>query len=187
MVFRSNPGFIFHDSCGFEAGGATEFENVKTFIAVRSKAKKLQEQVHAIWYINNCELSIVSFSQCRYCIPMDDSRPFTTAEISFFSTCGTGSGEAKNTGLLHQCHYLTFSAVPVIALFTKFDALDDQAYASLKNEKCLMQEARQQAPLRAVADFEKWYLVHLKTWHYPPKGHVYLRSEACWSLFLDAI
>ena len=179
MVFRSNPGFIFHDSRGFEAGGASEFEKVKSFIAERSKAKELQDQVHAIWYIDSYGLSIVSFLQHRYCIPMDDSRPFTTAEISFFSKCGTGSGEPKNTSMLHLC-YITLFAVPVIALFTKFDALDDQAYDSLKSEKCSMQEAIQRAPARAVTDFEKWYLDRLKTWQYPPKGHVYLWSEFNW-------
>jgi hypothetical protein len=78
MVFQSNPKFIFHDSRGFEAGGATELDSVKAFIARRAKVKQIHEQVHAIWY----------------CIPMDDSRPFTRAEISFFSECGTGSGKS---------------------------------------------------------------------------------------------
>lgn len=29
----------------------------------------------------------------RYCIPMDDCRPITHAEIQFFSTYGTGKGD----------------------------------------------------------------------------------------------
>ena len=49
MVFRSNPGFIFHDSRGFEAGGKAELNAVKEFINRRSKEKDLQCQVHAIW------------------------------------------------------------------------------------------------------------------------------------------
>ncbi|KAG2126221.1 hypothetical protein DEU56DRAFT_743102 [Suillus clintonianus] len=28
MVFRNNPGFVFHDSRGFEAGGESEFNKV---------------------------------------------------------------------------------------------------------------------------------------------------------------
>ena len=55
-----------------------------------------------------------------------------------------------------------------------------KAYDSLKSEKWSMQEAIQRAPARAVTDFEKWYLDRLKTWQYPPKGHVYLRSEFNW-------
>ena len=49
MVFRSNPGFIFHDSRGFEAGGKAELNAVKEFITKRSKEKDLKRQVHAIW------------------------------------------------------------------------------------------------------------------------------------------
>ncbi|KAG2344180.1 hypothetical protein BDR05DRAFT_999335 [Suillus weaverae] len=76
MVFRNNPGFIFHDSRGFEAGGESEFDMVKTFIANRSRQTKLKDQLHAIWY----------------CIPMEeDSRSFTKGETKFFKECDTGS------------------------------------------------------------------------------------------------
>ncbi|KIJ58646.1 hypothetical protein HYDPIDRAFT_141417 [Hydnomerulius pinastri MD-312] len=75
MIFKSNPGFVFHDSRGFEAGGTDELNKVKTFIAARANEKSLPDRLHAIWY----------------CIPMDDHhRAFTAAEIGFF-TCGTGS------------------------------------------------------------------------------------------------
>ena len=49
MVFESNPRFIFHDSRGFEAGGAHELKLVQKFIEQRSGAKKVVEQLHAIW------------------------------------------------------------------------------------------------------------------------------------------
>jgi hypothetical protein len=49
MVFRSNPGFVFHDSRGFEAGGESEFDKVMAFIASRSKEIKMKDQLHAIW------------------------------------------------------------------------------------------------------------------------------------------
>ncbi|KAG2129559.1 uncharacterized protein EDB93DRAFT_1256224 [Suillus bovinus] len=74
MVFRSNPGFVFHDSRGFEAGGQSEFDKMKAFIASRSKKPKLSDRIHIIWY----------------CIPMDeDGRSFTDAEVKFFSQCDT--------------------------------------------------------------------------------------------------
>ncbi|KAG2117673.1 GTP-binding protein [Suillus cothurnatus] len=76
MVFQNNPGFVFHDSRGFEAGGQPEFDKVKAFIARRSKEKRLSDRIHVIWY----------------CIPMDeDGRSFTEAEVKFFSQCDTGS------------------------------------------------------------------------------------------------
>ena len=49
MIFKSNPGFIFHDSRGFEAGGDYELRVVKDFIARRAREKKLYDQLHAIW------------------------------------------------------------------------------------------------------------------------------------------
>ncbi|KAF9457836.1 hypothetical protein BDZ94DRAFT_1202160 [Collybia nuda] len=74
MVFQSSPTFIFHDSCGFEAGGTDEFEKAKSFVAESAKEKILSKQVHVIWY----------------CIAMDDDRPVTYAEMQFFSKSGTG-------------------------------------------------------------------------------------------------
>jgi hypothetical protein len=50
LVFRSNPGFIFHDSRGFEAGDTAELNTVKKFIEAKSKEKKLSSQLHVIWY-----------------------------------------------------------------------------------------------------------------------------------------
>jgi len=143
LVFKSNPGFVFHDSRGFEAGGVKELEKVKEFIMKRSKMTDLRDQLHVIWY----------------CIPMDDERPFTAAEQSFFLECGTGS-------------------VPVVAMFTKFDALEDVAYGKLKNEGLAHNNAVEQTAARAVADFEKDYLPVLEQMNHPPKGSVYLRGDA---------
>jgi len=141
LVFQSNPGFVFHDSRGFEAGGVAELHAVKNFIEKRSKMTELRSQLHVIWY----------------CIPMDDERPFTAAERSFFSECGTGS-------------------VPVVAIFTKFDALEDIAYAELRKEGVSREDAVLQTAARAVSDFESMYLSELYERKYPPKGHVYLRD-----------
>jgi hypothetical protein len=49
LVFGSNPGFVFHDSCGFEAGGVDEFKKMKEFILERASTRKLKERIHAIW------------------------------------------------------------------------------------------------------------------------------------------
>jgi len=141
LVFQSNPGFIFHDSRGFESGGAAELIKVQEFITKRSKEKKLQDQVHAIWY----------------CIPMDDSRPITTAELAFFCNCGTGR-------------------VPVVAIFTKFDALISKAFQALREKGMSRQDAKAQALTHAEKDFAKEYLHLIYEKQYPPKGHLYLRD-----------
>ncbi|KIM77679.1 hypothetical protein PILCRDRAFT_76386 [Piloderma croceum F 1598] len=147
LVFRSNPGFIFHDSRGFEAGCTSELDTVNRFIAERSKEPQLSSQLHIIWQV---------IGTLKYCIPMDDERPFTAAELSFFSECGTGS-------------------VPVVVLFTKFDALEDKAYGDLAKHYP-HEDAVAQAPARAVADFENQHLPRVYRLKYPPKGHVYLRD-----------
>ncbi|KAG1800863.1 GTP-binding protein [Suillus plorans] len=144
MVFKSNPGFIFHDSRGFEAGGESEFNKVKVFIADRSKEIKLKDQLHAIWY----------------CIPMDEAcRSFTSGEVKFFSQCDTGS-------------------IPVIVLFTKFDALYDDAYAQLKSKGASMKDAAELAPKHAEESFaigsQLKFLYHSKEIRHPPKCHICL-------------
>ncbi|KAG2067583.1 hypothetical protein BDR04DRAFT_1104873 [Suillus decipiens] len=109
MVFKSDPRFVFHDSCGFEAGSEEEFENMKRFITERGNTKELEERIHAIWY----------------CIPMDDPwRTFQRAEEKFFVECDTGN-------------------VPVVVVFTKFEALRPIAYGKIKKElKALSAEER---------------------------------------------
>ncbi|KAG1838617.1 hypothetical protein C8R48DRAFT_666797 [Suillus tomentosus] len=146
MVFKSNPGFIFHDSRGFEAGGESEFDQVKAFIADRSKEARLRDQLHAIWY----------------CIPMDEaSRSFTSGEIKFFSQCDTGS-------------------IPVIVLFTKFDALYDESYAQLKSQGASMEEAEERAPKHAEESFaigsQLKFLYDPKKIRHPPKCHICLSN-----------
>ncbi|KAG1888568.1 hypothetical protein F4604DRAFT_1889510 [Suillus subluteus] len=113
MVFRNNPGFVFHDSRGFEAGGNSEFDRG------RSKEKRLSDRIHVIWY----------------CIPMDeDGRSFTEGEVKFFSQCDTGS-------------------VPVIVLFTKFDALYDDEFAELISQGVSRKDAEVLVPQHAKEAF----------------------------------
>ncbi|KAH8822438.1 hypothetical protein DL96DRAFT_1620989, partial [Flagelloscypha sp. PMI_526] len=69
ITYPDNPGFIFHDSCGLEAGSDTEKATIFEFIRSRSKAQSLSKQLHCIWF----------------CIPMNDARPWIEAEKSFFS------------------------------------------------------------------------------------------------------
>ncbi|KAI5997705.1 GTP-binding protein [Pisolithus marmoratus] len=75
LVFQSNPGFVFHDSCGFEAGSTQQFDQMKHFVADHAVTTRVNERIHAIWF----------------CIPMTDShRTVTAAERKFFNECDTG-------------------------------------------------------------------------------------------------
>ncbi|KAG2126206.1 hypothetical protein DEU56DRAFT_743145 [Suillus clintonianus] len=144
MVFRNNPGFIFHDSRGFEAGGESEYDKVNAFIKDRSKKTNIKDRIHTIWY----------------CIPMDEaSRCFTEGELKFFSRCDTGS-------------------IPVIVLFTKFDALYDVEFARLMENGASRKDAKNLAPKHAEETFangpQLQFLYHSKAIRRPPKCHVCL-------------
>ena len=49
LVFGSNQDFVFHDSCGFEAGSEAEFKEMKEFVLQRASTRILKERIHAIW------------------------------------------------------------------------------------------------------------------------------------------
>jgi len=59
IIFANHGGYVFHDSRGFEAGGEDELKTVKAFVRRRSRERRLEDRLHAIWY----------------CIPMDNDRP----------------------------------------------------------------------------------------------------------------
>ncbi|KAI6139038.1 hypothetical protein BKA82DRAFT_1000780, partial [Pisolithus tinctorius] len=75
LVFLSNPCFVFHDSCSFEAGSREQFFQMKKFVMEHAKTTKLDKIIHAIWF----------------CIPLTEShRMVTAAERKFFDECDTG-------------------------------------------------------------------------------------------------
>ena len=49
-MFSNHDGYIFHDSCGFEAGSDRELGVVQEFIRQMSGKRRLQERLHAIWF-----------------------------------------------------------------------------------------------------------------------------------------
>ncbi|KAJ8590501.1 GTP-binding protein [Rhizopogon salebrosus TDB-379] len=90
-----------------------------------------------------------------YCIPMDEyHQAITKSEERFFSECET-------------------SNVPVIAVFTKFDALWDDAYGQLKSSGLTRRECSNRAP-----ELAKEIFANAKIWdrlcetQYPPKDFV---------------
>jgi hypothetical protein len=42
---------VFHDSRGFEAGSEDELKIVREFVSRRSRAKRLGQRLHAIWFV----------------------------------------------------------------------------------------------------------------------------------------
>jgi len=76
LTFDSNPGFVFHDSRGIEAGTTEEMEDIQAFISQRANARSLSRKLHAIWY----------------CIPTDNARLAVEAEMQFFDKIDPNGG-----------------------------------------------------------------------------------------------
>jgi hypothetical protein len=51
LVFTNHTGYIFHDSRGFEAGGERELEIVQDFVRRKSREIRLEDRLHAIWFV----------------------------------------------------------------------------------------------------------------------------------------
>ncbi|KDQ05972.1 hypothetical protein BOTBODRAFT_122040 [Botryobasidium botryosum FD-172 SS1] len=141
LVFPSSPGFVFHDSRGFESGGIEELELVREFIQKKASLGSVKNQLHAIWY----------------CFSTDSNRFMTAAEKEFFDTIDTGT-------------------VPVIAIFTKFDALDAAAFSALSEQGVPFAEAQKRAPEHAQKQFDQGLLPLIKQLAHPPRAVVCLRS-----------
>ena len=95
LIFKSNPGFVFHDSSGFEAGSEEEFNDMKKFVTDRATTRELQKRIHAIWCVSveYGNLLFHSDDSSRFCIPTTDhERMVTAAEEKFFDECNTGDG-----------------------------------------------------------------------------------------------
>ena len=90
-----------------------------------------------------------------------------------------------NIPLLSSFNMFT-CVVPVIAVFTKFDALEKKAYQALRDNNCSWEEAKAQALDHAVAGF-KPHLEGLYKRPYPPKSHAYLRGKASALILIQSI
>src|SRR5882757_4227164 len=81
----------------------------------------------------------------------------------------------SNRNILYLVADDGFASVPVIAVFTKFDALWDDAFGQLKESGLIWMESKRMAPEKA-----KEILTNMKIWErlretqYPPKDCVYL-------------
>ncbi|KDQ10289.1 hypothetical protein BOTBODRAFT_36400 [Botryobasidium botryosum FD-172 SS1] len=141
LMFRGSPGFVFHDSRGFESGAVEELELAQKFIQNKANLGSMRNQLHAIWY----------------CFSADSNRFMTAADKVFFDTIDTGT-------------------VPVIAIFTKFDALDAAAFSALSDQGVPFAEAQRRAPDHAREQFDQNLLPLIKQLAHPPRAVVCLRN-----------
>jgi len=65
----------------------------------------------------------------------------------------------------------------VVAVFTKMDALDSEAFNELLDKDVPRGQAKQRAPERSLSIVKSRYLSQLLAMRYPPKGNVYMRGK----------
>ena len=81
-----------------------------------------------------------------------------------------------NTTRHQSSPLLTSIQVPVIAIFTKMDALDEEARNQLVREKVSFRNIKEQVPIHAKAIFEKKYLQRLQEVKHKPRYIIQLRG-----------
>jgi hypothetical protein len=108
---------------------------------------------------------------------MNDSRPITHAEIQFFSESGTGKGEhCEQLGSSIEEIFMICILVPVIAVFTKSEALEIKAISMLEKNGFSYNDAILNAPQHARENLQNAHLALLKE-KYPPQGHIYVQGQ----------
>jgi len=110
----------------------------------------------------------------RYCIPMDSARPILSSELDFFNE-GTGKGwsilNLQEIILINKWHF----PVPLVTIFTKFDAQVIQQYGDLDN---IMDEGDRWVKARENASrtLQEVYLSKILNTNNPPKAYVQLEG-----------
>ena len=78
---------------------------------------------------------------------------------------------------------MSLLTVPVIAIFTKFDGLEDRCYGSLRDEGKTFEEAMNEGAVRAQQIFQAEYLPRVMKTQFPPKGCVCLKGAVALGTF----
>ena len=120
------------------------------------------------------QMYIVILYVNRYCVPMDDQRPISGAEKAFF---GLGTGNGIFCSFFWNFLILTIRQVPVVLIFTKFDALADKCYNRLRDQGKDHQEAESEVPELANKVFQDEYLSRVLDTKFPPKTYVCLAGN----------
>ncbi|KAI6045685.1 GTP-binding protein [Pisolithus marmoratus] len=146
LVLQSNPGFVFHDSCGFEAGSTEQFDEMKSFVVDHAAMERsVNKRIHAVWY----------------CIPMTDcQRTVTAAEQKFFNECD--AGYVPVIVLLTKCDALHLDAI---------EELEDEGLELEEVQEKIAQKEREllEKWLAHIKD-------ELDRCKFPPRGYVALQD-----------
>ncbi|KAJ7488023.1 hypothetical protein FB451DRAFT_1126422 [Mycena latifolia] len=150
ITFKSNPLFVFHDSRGIEAGAEHEQNSPLSAEYLWNFLEKRSKRTRIQDQVH----------AIWFCIPMDNPRaPSAEFELAFFN--------AKSSP----------GKFPVIAVFTKFESLLDEAYDSLPEDDDLSDAERDEKACKvAQLKFEGTVLKAIQSTKYPPNEVVQLQN-----------
>jgi hypothetical protein len=98
LIFSSYDSYVFHDSCGFEAGSEDELGIVKAFLDHRLHERRLKNRLHVIWFarlVYNCLIAHSQGIVFRYCVSMVTDRPSLNLR-HFKDICPDRNGTSKH-------------------------------------------------------------------------------------------
>ena len=180
QVTFSGSNFIFHDSRGIEAGSEDELKIVKEFIQKREQLADLKEQLHVIWYSHSLLTDRQNLSYLK------------TGTVSQWMISVQSLGLNRHSLVLElaevflllfsvQPLIMSFFQVPVVLIFTKFDALELKCYSKLREEGESHEEASIQVSELANETFQNEYLSRVLGAKFPPKTYVCLSGKISYS------
>jgi hypothetical protein len=108
LIFTNHTGYIFHDSCGFEAGGEGELKIVQEFVRRKSRERQLKDRLHAIWFFfSGIYPSKFTRLSVRYCVPMDNARP--ELDLKYFDDICPDKKGMSNYNFMNWARHEEFS------------------------------------------------------------------------------
>ncbi|KAJ7488038.1 hypothetical protein FB451DRAFT_1025345 [Mycena latifolia] len=148
ITFKNNPLFVFHDSRGVEAGAEHEQNSPLSTEYLWNFLEKRSEETRIRDQVH----------AVWFCIPMDNPRaPSAEFELAFFNA---------------RC-----SPVPVIAVFTKFESLLDEAYDNLPDDDESSDAERDEEALKvAQSKFKATVLKAIQSTKCPPNQCVQVQN-----------
>ncbi|KAJ7488034.1 hypothetical protein FB451DRAFT_731195 [Mycena latifolia] len=148
ITFKSNALFVFHDSRGIETGAEQEQNSPLSTEYLWNFLEKRSKTTKIRDQVH----------AVWFCIPMDNPRASSAEfELAFFN--------AKR------------SPVPIIAVFTKFESLIDEAYDNLPEDDDSSDGDRDEEALKvAQSKFKATVLKAIQSTKYPPNQFVQLQN-----------
>ena len=117
-----------------------QLQEVLLFMKKRAKSTEVQDQLHAVWSVSLSQRTTDGqFYGERFCIVLNYSWPLLPLETEFFETARAGKGSYRPS----YKSRINNLAVPVIAIFTKFDDLITQIYDIDQDEEVNRQNAEE--------------------------------------------